>query len=387
MITRVMAKGFRALREVDVAVRPFQVLVGPNGSGKSSLLDVPGFLADVTEHGVVEAVRVRGDSVRDLTWGRGDGGFTLAVEATIPEALGKVASVFDRARYELTVADGDDGVAVVREVLSLPSRAELPLPKLLLERTAKGRDRIYWEHKAPGDGWGLDLRSNPRVSALGNVLRDEERLPLTLCFSDLLTRGLRRVALQEPALHRPGGSGVFTSDGAYLPAAVKWLEVYGDAKTRWVEHLQTALPDVVDVTVKERPEDRQRYVSVTYRDGVEVPAWSVSEGTLRLMALTVLAYDPESVGRSFLVEEPEDGIHPRALETAYQSLEGMYDAQVMLTTHSALLLNLVRVDDVLCFTRDDAEGARVVPGPEHPALLDWQRDANLGMLFASGVLE
>lgn len=391
MITRISAKDFRSLRDVDVAVKPFQVLVGPNGSGKSSLLDVLGFLADVTTLGVPEAVSARGDSLRDLTWAHGADGFTLAVEAKVPGALQKaVAAEFDRVHYRMSLVESGSGPVVARETLELLSKAPVSPPKILLERSANKRDKVYWEHQTRGAGWGLDLKSIPQRSVLGNVVRDEERLPLTLWFHDQLKLGFRRVLLQDPALHRPVSASkakAFPTDGSYLPAAVARLDASPEKKTRWIEHLQTALPDIDDVVVRERPEDRRTYVSVKYRAGVEVPSWAVSDGTLRLMALTVLAYDPESVGKFFLVEQPEDGIHPRALETAYQSLEGMYDAQVMLTTHSSLLLNIVEVEQVLCFTRDDEEGTRVVPGAEHPALRDWQRDTNLGMLFAAGVLE
>lgn len=391
MITRISAKGFRSLRDVDVAVKPFQVLVGPNGSGKSSLLDVLGFLADVTTLGVPEAVSARGDSLRDLTWAHGADGFTLAVEAKVPGALQKaVTAEFDRIHYRMSLVENDHGAVVAREKMELLSTAPVPHPKILLERAGDGRDKVYWEHPRRGDIWGLDMKSNPQRSVLGNVPHDDERLPLTLWFHEQLTLGLRRVLLQESALRQPVNTSkgkAFSSDGSYLPAAVARLDASAEKKTRWIEHLQTALPDIEDVTVQARPEDRRTYLSVKYHAGVEVPSWAVSDGTLRLMALTVLAYDPESAGKFFLVEQPEDGIHPRALETAYQSLEGMYDAQVMLTTHSSLLLNIVELEDVLCFTRSDEEGTRVVPGAEHPALRDWQRDTNLGMLFAAGVLE
>jgi predicted ATPase len=66
----------------------------------------------------------------------------------------------------------------------------------------------------------------------------------------------------------------------------------------------------------ERPEDRHRYLQVIYENGLTVPSWMVSDGTLRLLALTLLAYGGES-GRIYLIEEPENGIHPQAAETVF----------------------------------------------------------------------
>ena len=44
MITRVRAKNFKSLRDVDIALGPLNVLVGPNMGGKSNVLDLFRFL-------------------------------------------------------------------------------------------------------------------------------------------------------------------------------------------------------------------------------------------------------------------------------------------------------------------------------------------------------
>jgi predicted ATPase len=36
MLTRLQIQNYRSIRDKDVALRPFQVLIGPNGSGKST---------------------------------------------------------------------------------------------------------------------------------------------------------------------------------------------------------------------------------------------------------------------------------------------------------------------------------------------------------------
>ncbi len=63
-----------------------------------------------------------------------------------------------------------------------------------------------------------------------------------------------------------------------------------------------------------------------YRGGLKIPSWTASNGTLRLMALTSFAYVS---GR--------EGVF---LETMFRSLSNVYDAQVLLATHSPLILAL-----------------------------------------------
>ena len=88
----------------------------------------------------------------------------------------------------------------------------------------------------------------------------------------------------------------------------------------------------------------------------------------------------------YLIEEPENGIHPAAVAAVYDSLSSVYDAQVLLATHSTVVLNAARACDVLCFAKDESGATDIVRGSEHPRLREWQGQAPLGTLLASGVL-
>ena len=117
-----------------------------------------------------------------------------------------------------------------------------------------------------------------------------------------------------------------------------------------------------------------------------VPSWLASDGTLRLLALTITAYLKDLNG-VFLIEEPENGIHPRAIETVIQSLSSIYDGQVLIATHSPVALNMLEPAQVLCFAKDQSGATDIVAGDRHPALQHWkQGQPDLGVLFAAGIL-
>ena len=84
------------------------------------------------------------------------------------------------------------------------------------------------------------------------------------------------------------------------------------------------------------------------------------------------------------VEEPENGVHPAALETIYQSLSSVYNAQVLVAT-SPVLLSMAKPEQILCFSKTP-EGTAIIRGDEHPALRDWHGEASLGTMLASGSL-
>lgn len=185
----------------------------------------------------------------------------------------------------------------------------------------------------------------------------------------------------------PPGQGLkFKTDGSNLPWVIEDLKKKDiSAYQNWIEHVRTALPDILEIKTIERADDRHRYVKVVYANDMEVPSWLVSDGTLRLLALTLPAYLPNFDG-VYLIEEPENGIHPRVIETVFQSLSSVYNAQILLASHSPVILSMVDLKDVLCFAKTSEGIADIVKGIDHPMLRNWKGDTNLSVLFAGGVL-
>ena len=205
----------------------------------------------------------------------------------------------------------------------------------------------------------------------------------------LLAEGIQKLILNSQLIRRasPPGQGTgLRPDGSNLPWVLTDLERSDPERfAQWIAHLQTALPDLQGVRIVERPDDRHRYLMLRYSGGLEIPSWMASDGTLRLLALTLPAY-LEGFRGIYLIEEPENGIHPRAVETMFQSLASVYDAQMLLATHSPVVLSIVDPAELLCFAKSPEGATDIVLGANHPALREWRGETNLSTLFAAGVL-
>jgi len=422
MLAQIETLSYRCLRYVSQPLAPFQALIGPNASGKSTFLDIVALLADVVQEkeGVAAAIAARAPDVRDLCWMRHGDAFELVVEAVIPESLRRRPNGgYARVRYEVRVGihpeTGEN--SLLAETLWLRSepsdqeargpkhRSFFPMPESPPEsiiRPSRARVPPGWRrvlNKVPESGndyfrsetsgWNNLFRLGPRRSALANLPEDEEKFPVSIWFRRLLLEGVQRLALNSAALRRPSPPGTprrFQPDGSNLPWVVKDLEDDKPERVQeWIVHVRTALSDLRAIRTVERPEDRHRYLVLEYETGLQAPSWLVSDGTLRLLALTVLAYIPDMEG-IYLIEEPENGIHPQAVETVLQSLSSVYTAQVLLATHSPVILSLAEPEQVLCFDRTGEGATDIVRGSEHPRLQQWRGETDLGTLFASGVL-
>ncbi len=414
MITLIEALRFRCLRYVHQPLDRFHVLVGPNASGKTTFLDIVALLGRLVSDGLEAAVQEWTQNFQDLVWRREGSSFEVAIEVRIPpERRQLLANAnLDTIRYEVSIGlrpiTGEMVILAEKVTLKVAATVEpqrrLRFPatglapetiltprsqkggKTVVNKLADGNDNFYDE---TGKGWDHAFKLGPRKSALGNLPEDESKFPVSTWLKAFLTDGVQQLMLNSLRIRKaspPGQVRGFRPDGSNLPWVIAELEKRAPTRLQeWIAHVQTALPDLEAVRTVERSDDKHRYLMLQYRGGLEVPSWMASDGTLRLLALTLPAYLSDFPG-VYLIEEPENGVHPRAVETMYQSLASVYDAQILLATHSPVILSVVQANQVLCFAKTDEGATDIVTGSEHPALREWRGETNLSVLFAGGVL-
>ena len=280
---------------------------------------------------------------------------------------------------------------------SLFTNEPVPPESVLAKRARKGWRKVVSKTESGNDyfhseigRWNSTLRIGPRRAALTNLFQDEKRFPVALWVRNILMEGIHVLALNSAAMRRPTSPSVsrtFRMDGSNLPLVVRDFRNDHERNFRdWLKHLRTVLPDLQTIDVVERPEDRHLYLAVRYSNlGQPVPSWLLSDGTLRLLALTLLAYLPHHQ-EVYLIEEVENGVHPRVIEAVFQSLSSVYDGQVLLATHSPLIVGLTKREQILCFAKNPSGATSIVRGREHPKLKDWRGQIDLGTLYAAGVL-
>lgn len=402
MIRRIQVLGFRCLRYVDVSLGRFHLLAGPAGTGKSTLLDALAFLGDLVREGPEAAVSRRADDFRDLVWRRPreDRGFELAVEFEIPGAC-RAALPEERDygiyRYEVVVRGderGRPGIHVERGVLApsprpVPAQAslfpEMPAPpptvvatgrpgaNTVLSKTPAGNDRFCRETDV-GKGWDIRTSLGRRRSTLGNLPESPETMPVAGALKRLLKSGTGLLRLEGDALGRPcpprPARRRLAPDGGNLPWVVKRLrDERRDGFNGWLKRARETVPGLQDIEVAERAEDRHAHLVLRYENGLAVPSRLESGAVLRMLALSLLPHMPEE-GRVHMVEEPENGVHPSALDAVGDALGAVRGSQLLATTCSAPLVARAEPEQVICLARGAEGVVGVVKGSEHPLLAE-----------------
>jgi predicted ATPase len=400
MLTRLQVRGFKNLVDVDVRFGPFTCIAGFNGVGKSNLFDAILFLRELAERPFVEAARaVRGgEDVRSLFTSPGDGLMTLAAELLIPmdgvDDFGQRAEASNTfVRYEVSLQLERQGPGRPRDEIRLVSeelsyitsgearsrlgfehqkvwrdsviragrRASYLSTDLLKGVVKRHQDRPRTEGAPKGGGrtWEFPLATLPRT-VLSSARNAQEGQTAVLVRQAL--RGARLLQLEPAALRRPDDEGApdhLEADGSHLPATLYRLAgawgsdeeaeaVYATLANRLAELLEGVGGIRID------RDEKRKLLTLMLKElqGPEFPASSLSDGTLRFLALAVLEMDSEETG-VLCLEEPENGIHPRRIGTMLELLQDIAVdpneavgptnplRQVLVNTHSPAVVGQV----------------------------------------------
>jgi len=407
MIRLLQARNFRMLRSNSVALQPFQVLVGQNATGKSTLLGALQLIGDILGGGVNHAVERVAPNFYDLCFDPSQP-VAFAVQLSVPSPEREER----RLRYEIEIGiDPDIGLRVLEEYLFIlpEEEADDPEPSLfgdeifttvhhtaprgwrkVVSKTKEGRD-YFRDEKTE---WNNMFRFGVDRAALGSLPEDPERFPLSISARNALRNGIRTLQLEAPKLRStspPGASSKMELDGSNLPHVVReFMRRDPVLFNQWVQHVAVAIEGLEAIRVREREEDRHLILEAKFKGQHQeaVPSWLLSDGTLRLMALTLLSYAAtEDDLDTYLIEEPENGLHPLAIQVVYEALsKPPTNAQVLCATHSPIFLAQTDLEHALVFRRAEGGYAVVRRAPEIPELQAWTGRINLSDLFVTGVL-
>lgn len=331
MLSRVAIRNYRSIGHCDLPLERLTIVVGRNGAGKSNFLDALRFVADALRTSLDHALRTRGgvEQVRRRSTGH---------PRNFAISLGVRLRSGDTAEYEFEIAAG---YRVKRERLRVRSPSgETAGEYLVLD------GEVQIEASSPRD---LPPAAADRLYLVTASGRREFRE----VYDDLSSMGfynLNPQVMKDP--QRPDAGDLLARDGSNIASVIERLSHDRAVYERLNKYLDSIVPGIEGVSRKassgwETLEFKQRV------EGAKSPwrfeAASMSDGTLRalgaLVAVSQFGAGHESV-RLVGIEEPETALHAAAAECLLDALrEAASHTQILITTHSPDLLDLVNPDE------------------------------------------
>lgn len=210
---------------------------------------------------------------------------------------------------------------------------------------------------------------------------------------------VRGYALKHEAMTRPCPSGdgaELTADGGNLAAVLVQLREHAPAVYAELQaELLRLLPEFSALEAGPSPAGGLTFGLRLAEGGELLGAEELSQGTLYVVALLALAFDPDPP-QILCLEEVDRGVHPRMFREVRDVLYrlshppadlGRVGVQVIATTHSPYFIDLFRdhPEEVIISQKTGraATFERLSDRPDLPELL---REGSLGEMWYSGIL-
>jgi predicted ATPase len=405
MITLIEIDGFKTFKDFKVELAPFQVIVGPNGSGKSNLFDALLLLSLLAETNLLTAFqKMRGNAgelFTRLPTGKSVDRMRIAVEMLVDrkvkDDLGREVELkYTRLRYELEITPGTDEYGLEQLYITHESLKTIPrtiddwskryqldlgnswlakgsdseftffsftqedaeqaailsLHYLPLDKHEEGQAQVMDEaHSFPLAGLTRTVLSSSTVALMHHALAAREEL-----------RSLKFLHLNPEALRRPSSINTprfLLPDGHNLPAALVRIQAEDKLAFHWISmEMASLVPDILKIEVEKDQARDEYFIQAKTSDQLTFSSQVLSDGTLRLLALATLRYDPEFHG-VLCLEELENGVDPlhlgkmarllREMATDFNDPEQADEPlrQVIATTHSPAFISQPDVVDSL----------------------------------------
>lgn len=375
-LERIRIAGFRSIRDMGEGLElgPVNVVIGANGAGKSNLVAFFSMLNFITSKSLALWVSQHGGATDQLYYGHQT---RPLLEAELAYSGGRGVN-----RYGLRLFHGaPDRFVFADEQMSWRAAGRSDPLQMSL---GSGHTESRVPERADMHGASAEKRTAEAVRAL---------LDRTQVFHFHDTSANARVR-QSWSL---ADARYLKHDGGNLaPFLLQLREGARETYDRVVGIVRLVVPFfgdfVLEPTVaggdslilrwRERGSDR------------EFGPHQLSDGTLRFMLLATLLLQPAHTRPPvIIVDEPELGLHPAAVEAlasmVYEVASGG-GAQVILTTQSASLLDAFRAEDVVVASRVpegttgryESKFARLEP----EALSEWLADYSLSELWDKSVI-
>ena len=343
--------------------------IGNNGAGKSSL---------------IEALETYQAIVRD--------GLDLAMQRWLgiehvrhkaQEAKERMGQLVNPISFELALGESPRKVRHLAMTVNNDPAAN----HMLIASERMTRLDGTWTERSPG---GALQSYGPGRSMLPYALdEDLVRAADEVLAWQFLTLSPERMGLPVPQ-QRTKGAVRLANDGSNVADFLLDLRRQdANAFNGIVETMAFVLPYAKDIqpTLTSSEIERKAWLQLS-EDTFKVPGWLLSTGTLRMLALLALLRHP-SPPPLIVVEEIENGLDPRSIHLIVEEIRSAVLAgvtQVVVTTHSPYLLDLLTLEHLVVVERDGEGHPRFIRPADHKNLQAWAQEFAPGKLYTMGNL-
>ncbi len=377
----IRVQGFRRLSDVELKLRPLNVLIGANGSGKTSLLDVFTLLSASASGDLKKTISDKFGVDSNLSVIAGvEGEKAQFVRFELHRQVPSYAPL----KYAISLKPGGTSYEIPDESLTQQMDATKSVPMKHLE-TVHGRVRYYdpATRNLAAPNWEDYDKLESALSQVPKMYPEPEKFRRTLASSthyhvlDVSSRAPVRLPQQMREAKLPG------QNGEDLATCLYWMREADPDRFETIEDtLRVGFPSFERLNF---PPVAAGLMAITWKErDIKHPFFmhQLSEGTLRFLWLVTLLYSP-GLTEVTLLDEPEVSLHPELLSVLAVCLrEASTRTQLIVATHADRLVRSLQPSEVV--TLDMEDGVTTATRAEDLDLDEWLSEYTLDQVWQLG---
>ncbi|WP_353930117.1 AAA family ATPase [Okeanomitos corallinicola TIOX110] len=361
MLQRLKLNGFKSIKNMDLELRPLNILIGANGAGKSNLISFFKMLNEMMSDRLQQYIAISGYAQSLLHFGPK---VTPQIEAQLEFEFRGAAYKY---HFNLLHAAGDTLIFGEENLSAKGLENNSRLLSLFNSLGSGHQESKMIDGVAEGLQTAIPL----------NYLLDQFRV---YHFHDTSSTSAIRQSCYV------GYNKLLMSDGGNVAALLLRLrEDNNIAYQRIIKTIRLIAPFFDDFVL----EPRGNNVILNWREKGSEQVFGphqFSDGTLRAICLITLLLQPEEqILKLIIVDEPELGLHPYALNIIAAIFgKASYHTQILISTQSTAFLDNFNPEDVITVDRVDKESIFKRLNAEE--LEAWLEEYSLGEIWEKNII-
>ncbi|WP_314205652.1 AAA family ATPase [Capnocytophaga bilenii] len=333
-------KGFKSIKELQLPLKPINILIGANGSGKSNFLSFFELLQNIYRKNLQGYVALNG----------GVDKFLYNSSEVTQEIEGKLT--FSTNSYSFTLKKGENNLTFSKETLSY-------------------YDNNYEVSNFSSETY-LHSSGMPRAEYIKDYLEEVRKYHFHDTGKNAPFHKTSNIKTDFLYLY---------SNGSNIAALLYKIKQEKPKTYNWIlQTIQSIAPYFLDFVLNP---NENGYIELLWRNKFSEQLYNTynfSDGTLRFIALTVLLLQPK-LPQTIIIDEPELGLHPFAIAKLAGLIKSASQrgCQIIVATQSVELINYFTPEDII--TVDYKNGESVFERLDEASLAIWLEDFSLGELW------
>lgn len=370
-ITSIKVKGYKNLLDCTYNMGNFNVLIGANNSGKSNLLELFSFLDDIisgsddVKQNIFNGNSIRGKIASDYKPFLNGSNISLELEfqQDIAEDSFKYIYYLEIKTHE--VSDKSNGY-IIREFLKYKNIKKTGAMITVFERNDTTVDVLKGGKISKIDNTQSLLTLISKINDIKDSLEEEAKIGINDVFLIAKTPVIYSSANEirdTIAIEKRESKPVIKNGRIATIDIVNQIEQILNSDEK--QYFEEMISDILRLSIKMNNINQYiKYITVQYLkvdssiSDYESNINQLSDGTLIVLnILTCLVSNKYPV---LAIEELENCIHPKLLRKLIELINREFShIQLIITTHSPVLINMVKLENVSYILNKNCKGAKI----------------------------